>query len=112
MPAMVGVQAAACAPQESRHYFAQMQAYRTIPDERLLTVTDVRLMTPIEEIVSRPGIRTNCDICGEEIINEREVEREGLILCRACAGMAYYRHSMPLSPAQQFYGRIKQPADN
>jgi formylmethanofuran dehydrogenase subunit E len=80
-----------CAPDEPRHYFAQMMAYQTMPDDEMLTVQEVILNTPIEAIVSRPGIRVNCDVCGEEIMNEREIHREGLTLCRACAGSAYYR---------------------
>ncbi len=83
-------QALACVPDEPRHYFAQMKAYRIMPDERMLSVTAVHLTTPVEKIVSRPGVRVNCAICGEEILNEREIEREGLLLCRACAGRAYY----------------------
>ncbi len=89
-------QACTCVPEEPRHYFAQMQAYRTMPDEIMLTTTDVQLLTPIEQIVSRPGIRTNCAICGEEIMNEREVARQGLVLCRACAGLGYYHEPVTL----------------
>lgn len=84
-----------CAPDEPRHYFAQMMAYQTMPDDEMLTVQEVILNTPIEAIVSRPGIRVNCDVCGEEIMNEREIHREGLTLCRTCAGSAYYR--LPVS---------------
>jgi formylmethanofuran dehydrogenase subunit E len=87
-------QATACLPEEPRHYFAQMQAYRVLPDEQLLTITEVVLSTPVEAIVSRPGVRTDCAVCGEEIMNEREVLREGLVLCRACAGGAYYREAV------------------
>ena len=90
-------QACACMPEEPRHYFAQMEAYRIIPDEKLLTVTEVLLTTPVEQIVSRAGLRVNCAICGEEIINEREIHREGLVLCRACAGTAYYRESISIN---------------
>jgi hypothetical protein len=57
----------------------------------MFTIVEVTLTTPIEAIVSRPGIRVNCDVCGEEIMNERETHHEGLILCRACAGHSYYR---------------------
>jgi formylmethanofuran dehydrogenase subunit E len=32
-----------------------------------------------------------CDGCGEEVINEREIIRDGLVLCRTCAGESYYR---------------------
>lgn len=79
------------APEETRRYFAQLKAYQRMPDEELLMVQAVELTTPVATIISRPGIRVNCARCGEEIINEREVEVDGQILCRACAGPAYYR---------------------
>lgn len=84
-------QAAACCPHEPRHYFAQMEAYQILPDENLLTITQVQLTTSIQAIVSRPGVRVNCAACGEEIMNEREVIVDGQPFCRACAGGAYYR---------------------
>lgn len=85
------------APDEPRHYFAQMQAYQIMPDEEMFTVNEVQLTTPIEALISRPGIRTNCSICGEEIMNEREIIHEQTALCRACAGEAYYRMPIQLS---------------
>lgn len=90
-------QASAWMPEEPRHYFAQMEAYQIIPCEKLLRITEVQLTTPVEQILSRPGIRAICAICGEEIINERDTYREGLILCRACAGSAYYREPVQMS---------------
>lgn len=85
----------AFAPDEPRHYFAQMQAYQTMPDLDMLAIVEIQLNTSIEDIVSHPGIRVDCDVCGEEIMNEREIHQEGLTLCRACAGMAYYQ--LPVS---------------
>ena len=86
------------APEEPRHYFAQMQAYQIMPDEAMFTITEVHLATCIAEIVSRPGVRVNCDSCGEEIMNEREVRENGHVLCKACASTAYYEFpvSMPI----------------
>jgi formylmethanofuran dehydrogenase subunit E len=81
----------AYAPDESRHYFAQMQAYQVMPDELMLTVQSVVLNTPVEQIISRPGVRVNCDLCGEEIMNEREVHQNGHTLCPSCAGGGYYQ---------------------
>jgi len=78
------------APNEPRHYFAQMQAYQIMPDKEMFTVTEVHLAVPIVEIVSRPGVRVNCEACGEEIMNEREVRKHGQVLCKACASHAYY----------------------
>ncbi len=77
-------------PGEPRRYFAQMQAYQIMPNDEMFTVTPVALNMPVEAIVSRPGVRVDCDVCGEEIINEREVKRDGLTLCRACAEDGYY----------------------
>ncbi len=87
----------AYAPDEPRHYFAQMQAYQIMPDDEMFTVASVALNTPIEAIVSRAGVRVNCGVCGEEIMNEREIHRDGLALCRACAGDSYYRLSVHFS---------------
>lgn len=80
----------AYAPDEPRHYFAQLQAYQIMPDSALLTIQAVTLTTPVEVIVSRPGIRVNCVQCGEEIINAREVVIDGQPHCRTCAGQGYY----------------------
>jgi formylmethanofuran dehydrogenase subunit E len=81
-------------PEVSRHYFAQMQAYQTMPDEEMFTVQEVTLTIPLEQILSRPGVRVNCDVCGEEIMNERETLREGLTLCCSCAGNGYYQSAL------------------
>jgi formylmethanofuran dehydrogenase subunit E len=85
-----------CVPHEPRHYFAQMQAYQIMPDDVMFTFTEVHLTTPVEEIVSRPGIRVDCDGCGEEIMNEREILHDGSILCRTCAGYGYYQSNFEI----------------
>lgn len=78
------------APDEPRHYFAQMQAYQIMPDEVMFSVRPVVLNTPVAAIVSRPGMRVNCSNCGEEIMNEREVKVGEQILCKTCADGGYY----------------------
>jgi formylmethanofuran dehydrogenase subunit E len=85
------------APHEPRPYFAQMQAYQIMPEEEMVTVKEVVLKTPVEEIVSKQGVRVNCDACGEEIINEREVVYDGTTLCQACAGNGYYHSAASFS---------------
>jgi formylmethanofuran dehydrogenase subunit E len=90
-------------PDESRRYLVQMEAYQTMPDDKMFTVSEVRLATSIEAIVSRPGMRVNCDLCGEEIMNEREIKRDGLTLCHTCAHGGYYStvHTLILSRTHQ-----------
>jgi formylmethanofuran dehydrogenase subunit E len=68
----------------------QLLGYQRMPIDRLFSFEWVTLRVPVEEIVSRPGVRVNCDLCGEEIINQREVQFDSRILCQACAGYSYY----------------------
>jgi formylmethanofuran dehydrogenase subunit E len=79
------------APEAESRWHAYLYGYQRIPDDELLTIQEVVLELSLAEILSKDGYRVNCDICGEEIINEREVRREGLTLCRPCAGERYYR---------------------
>ena len=82
----------ACAHEsdESLHYAEQMQAYQSMSDEEMFTVTEVQLTASIEAIVSRPGMCVICDVCGEEIMNEREERQNEMNLCHACAHGGYY----------------------
>ncbi len=94
--------AVAFVPNEPRHYFAQMQAYQSMPDEEMFTMGEVALAPPAEKIVSRPGMRVNCHVCGEEIMNEREILRDGSILCQNCAGGGYYQSNFAICLKNQF----------
>lgn len=78
------------APEAESRWHAYLLGYQRMPDKELLTIQEVILDVTLAEILSRDGYRVNCDICGEEIINEREVRHEGLTLCRPCAGAQYY----------------------
>ena len=86
----------AYAPEEKKHYFAQLIGYQRMPDAELLTIQPVRLATPAAKIVSRPVVRVNCATCGEEIINEREVVQNGQNYCQSCAHDAYYESDVLL----------------
>ncbi len=70
---------------------AQFDSYQSMPVEELLSVQNVELTVSSAFLISRPGVRAVCSACGEEIINEREVRSDGLVLCRHCAGESYYQ---------------------
>ena len=78
------------APEVPDRWESMLEGYQRIPDELLFSWQPVELLTSIEAIFSKPGVRTACQVCGEEIINEREVVRDGQVLCRSCAGFSYY----------------------
>ncbi|HUI89032.1 MAG TPA: FmdE family protein [Anaerolineales bacterium] len=78
------------APNEPRRYFAQLQGYELMPDAELLRIQEVKLHPTLTELISDPLARVQCEYCGEEIINEREVIVNGATLCRTCANEGYY----------------------
>jgi formylmethanofuran dehydrogenase subunit E len=79
------------APDGQNRWAAQLLGYQIMPAGELLLAESVQLTLDLEEIISKPGLRVNCDRCGEEIINAREVRRDGAILCRHCDGDIYFR---------------------
>jgi formylmethanofuran dehydrogenase subunit E len=62
-----------------------------MPESELFSVKEVLLEPPLVAIISRPGLRSKCDRCGEEIINARQVMVGNETLCATCAGGGYYR---------------------
>src|SRR5215469_1738534 len=68
----------------------QMLAYREMPNDHLFAVRWVKVTVPPEDLPGYTGQRIVCDQCGEGINFQREVRRDGRILCRGCAGERYY----------------------
>lgn len=82
--------AARYAPGESRRYYAQLAGYQVMPVEALLDIRPVRLLADLAALTGRAGARVECAACAEEVMNGREVHRGGTVLCRPCAGEAYF----------------------
>jgi formylmethanofuran dehydrogenase subunit E len=59
-------------------------------DDDLFSTQWVKVELPPEEFPGYKGERAVCDVCGEGINFRRELRREGKVLCRSCAGEAYY----------------------
>ncbi len=80
-----------CLPDARSRWHGQLEAYQVMPVEQMLCWQPVTLTITLKQLISRPGVRVNCAVCGEEIINEREVIVDGQAICRACAGDHYYQ---------------------
>ena len=78
------------APEAESRWHAQLLGYQRMPAELLLSVQTVSLSVSLVEIISRPGARVICMRCGEEVMNEREVYIQDLLLCRYCAEVEQY----------------------
>ena len=68
----------------------QMLAYREIPNDDLFSIQWVKVEVGPQELPGYKGERIRCAQCGEGINFQREVRKNGTILCRACSGERYY----------------------
>ncbi|MGI8988548.1 MAG: FmdE family protein [Bryobacteraceae bacterium] len=68
----------------------QMRAYREMPIADLFDIQWVSVALGPEEFPGYKGERKICAECGEGINFERQVERDGRVLCKSCAGERYY----------------------
>ncbi len=59
-------------------------------DDRLFTCTPVQVDVAPEDRPGRPLRTVECEECGEQVQDGREIDCDGRLLCRACAGEAYY----------------------
>jgi formylmethanofuran dehydrogenase subunit E len=80
----------AYAPGAVDRWHAQLEAYAVMPAAELLCAEPVRLTMSLATVVGSLRARVMCAGCGEDILNGREVEADGLAYCRSCAGYCYY----------------------
>ena len=79
------------APGAANRWQAQLIGYQRMPASDLFCGERVRLRDSLERLIGKDGVRVHCSACGEEIINGREVHQASRVVCRACAGEAYYK---------------------
>ncbi len=62
-----------------------------IPDGQLITMQDVTVDIPETDLPGPPRREAVCAACGERVVDGRDISEGDKVLCRACAGAAYYR---------------------
>jgi len=79
---------------------AQKLAYREMDDKKLFIVEEVYISPPPEDLPGRPLGKCTCAVCGETILDKREVQTGQLTLCRPCsAGRTYFSRAQSASAA-------------
>jgi formylmethanofuran dehydrogenase subunit E len=63
----------------------QMIAYREMPDAELFSEQWVRVPLDAREMPGYKSARITCSVCGEGINYDREILRDGAVLCQGCA---------------------------
>jgi formylmethanofuran dehydrogenase subunit E len=62
-----------------------------IPDSQLITLEPVHVNISEFDMPGFPKRTAICTVCGEEIMDGRDIIRNGVTLCRGCAGGSYYK---------------------
>jgi iron complex transport system ATP-binding protein len=60
------------------------------PDDEMVILQEVTVKIAETDLPGSPREKTFCAVCGERIMDGREVKTGGRTLCRACAGAKYY----------------------
>ena len=69
---------------------AQLVGYQSMPDEELFECAKVDVKLDPWHMPGPPARKAICDACGQKVSDGREVERDNKVLCRICAGEAYF----------------------
>ncbi len=77
-------------PEIEDKYKCQLEAYKVMPDEELFEWREVKVNVPDEDMPGRPKRRITCEKCGEFVQDSRDVNIDGIELCKACADGGYY----------------------
>jgi len=62
-----------------------------LPEEAVVTLQEVKVVIPEVDLPGMPQRTAKCSVCGERIMDGREVSRDGEVYCRACSGGKYYQ---------------------
>jgi formylmethanofuran dehydrogenase subunit E len=82
--------AAVYCPLEVDKSIQQIQAYKVMPDSVMFRVQAVKVgLTPFD-LPGPTRRKVTCAGCGQVVRDHREVERDGWLLCKPCAGGAYF----------------------
>lgn len=72
-------------PEMDNKNLQQMRAYREMPDADLFAEQWVEVPLDAREMPGYKSARIVCAVCGEGINYDREVVRDGRVLCQGCA---------------------------
>lgn len=75
----------------------QIEAYKRMPDSVLFRVQEVEVSLSEYDFPGPTRRKVTCVQCGQVVRDHREIVKDGLILCKICAGMAYFKNAREIS---------------
>jgi formylmethanofuran dehydrogenase subunit E len=85
------------APEIPGKYHRQLEAYKRMPDSVLFRVQKVRVDMSEYDLPGPTRKKVSCSRCGQMVRDNREVVRNGCILCKPCAQGAYFSEAKEIT---------------
>ena len=85
------------APEIPEKYPRQLEAYKRMPDSVLFRVQKVRVDMNEYDLPGPTRKRASCSRCGQVIRDNRELVKNGYIICRPCAQGAYFSEAKEIA---------------
>jgi len=80
----------AYAPEIAEKYPQQLEAYKRMPDSVLFRVQEVRVKIDECDLPGPTRYKALCSRCGQMVRDQREVIKNGDVLCRPCTADTYF----------------------
>ncbi len=80
----------AYAPEIAEKYPQQLEAYKRMPDSVLFRVQQVKVKINECDLPGPTRFKTSCSRCGQVVRDQREVIKNGAVLCRPCSEDSYF----------------------
>ncbi len=88
---------AAYAPEVAGKYPQQLEGYQRMPDSVLFRVQQVDVSISEFDLPGPTRRKVSCSQCGQVVRDHREVAQDGRVLCRSCAGSAYFSNAREIT---------------
>ncbi|MFH0728578.1 MAG: FmdE family protein [Pseudomonadota bacterium] len=75
----------------------QIEAYKRMPDSVLFRVHEVEVILSEYDFPGPTRRKVTCAQCGQVVRDHREIVKDGVNLCKICAGKAYFRNAREIS---------------
>ena len=82
--------ASAYAPEIQEKHPQQLEAYKRMPDSVLFQVQEVTVNIDDCDLPGPTRFKTACSRCGQVVRDQREVIKDGKVLCRPCTRHTYF----------------------
>jgi len=75
----------------------QIEAYKRMPDSVLFRVEEVEVTLSEYDFPGPTRRKVTCAQCGQVVRDHREIVKNGVSLCKICAGSAYFKNAREIS---------------